>query len=218
MAWLRAASLTSIPQGGVIGVKLDGLPLALYRLEGNVYATHGVCTHALALLSEGFVEDGKVECPLHQGVFDIRTGKALCAPLTRDIRTFAVRVEGDDVFVDPDLPGGAIAQAYRSETSPAMAIQSGGVVIVGAGQAAAAAIIAMREAGFNGAIDLIGDEAHLPYERPPLSKDMLSGKDVPPTYRLSEADANRYGVRLHLGRRVTAVDPASRSVGSACCR
>ncbi len=213
MAWQRAASLTSIPQGGVIGVKLDGLPLALYRLEGNVYATHGVCTHALALLSEGFVEDGKVECPLHQGVFDIRTGKALCAPLTRDIRTFAVRVEGDDVFVDPDLPGGALAETYRSETLSAKAIQSGGAVIVGAGQAAAAAIIAMREAGFNGAIDLVGDEAHLPYERPPLSKDMLSGKDVPPTYRLSEADANRYGVRLHLGRRVTAVDAASRSVG-----
>src|ERR1700761_1655082 len=116
MAWQRAASLHSIPQGGVIGVKLDGLPLALYRLEGNVYATHGVCTHALALLSEGFVEDGKVECPLHQGVFDIRTGKALCAPLTRDLQTFAVRVEGEDVFVDPDLPGDAIAQALQPET------------------------------------------------------------------------------------------------------
>ena len=100
MAWQRAASLTSIPQGGVIGVKLDGLPLALYRLESNVYATHGVCTHALALLSEGFVEDGKVECPLHQGVFDIRTGKALGRPVTRDIESYKVKIEGGAVLVD----------------------------------------------------------------------------------------------------------------------
>jgi phenylpropionate dioxygenase-like ring-hydroxylating dioxygenase large terminal subunit/NADPH-dependent 2,4-dienoyl-CoA reductase/sulfur reductase-like enzyme len=210
MAWQRTASLNSIPQGGVIGVKLDGLPLALYRLEDNVYATHGVCTHALALLAEGFVEDGKVECPLHQGVFDIRTGKALCAPLTKDLQTFAVKVEGDDVFVDPDLQGSAIRQVHRPE--PSSASQSDNVVVVGAGQAAAAAIIAMREAGFNGAIDLVGDEAHLPYERPPLSKDMLSGKDAPPQYRLTEADADRYGIRLHLGRRATAIDPASRTV------
>ena len=70
----------------------------------------------------------------------------------------------------------------------------------------------MREAGFNGAIDLVGDEAHLPYERPPLSKDMLSGKGALPQYRLTEADAERYGVRLHLGRRAIAVDPTSRTV------
>ena len=211
MAWQRAASFSSIPQGGVIGVKLDGVPVALYRLEDNVYATHGVCTHALALLAEGFVEDGKIECPLHQGVFDIRTGKALCAPLTKDLRTFAVKVEGDDVFIDPDLPGSSIAQDDRSEPSPS-ATEAGNVVIVGAGQAAAAAIIAMREAGFNGAIDLIGDEAHLPYERPQLSKNMLSGKDAVLQYRLTEADAERYGVRLHLGRRVMAADSTSRIV------
>jgi phenylpropionate dioxygenase-like ring-hydroxylating dioxygenase large terminal subunit/NADPH-dependent 2,4-dienoyl-CoA reductase/sulfur reductase-like enzyme len=211
MAWQRAASLTSIPQDGVIGVKLDGVPVALYRLKDKVYATHGVCTHALALLAEGFVEGGKVECPLHQGMFDIRTGKALCAPLTKDLQTFAVKVEDDDVFVDTDSPGGAIAQGQPAETS-SVGAQSGNVVVVGAGQAAAAAILAMREAGFNGAIDLVGDELHLPYERPPLSKDMLSGKDALPQYRLTEADAGRHGVRLHLGRRATAVDPASRTV------
>ena len=211
MAWQRVASLNSIPQGGVIGVKLDGFPLALYRLEDNVYATHGVCTHALALLAEGFVEDGKIECPLHQGVFDIRTGKALCAPLTKDIQTFAAKVEGDDVFVDPDLPGYGVAQGHRPETL-STAAQFGNVVVVGAGQAAAAAIIAMREAGFNGTIDLVGDELHLPYERPPLSKDMLSGKDALPQYRLTEADAERHGVRLHLGCRAMAVDAAAQTV------
>jgi apoptosis-inducing factor 3 len=210
MAWQRAASLNSIPQDGVTGVKLDGVPVALYRLQGNVYATHGVCTHALALLAEGFVEDGKIECPLHQGVFDIRSGKALCAPLTKDVQTYAVKVEGDDVFVDLDLPGAA--ETRLSEDAPLAAMQQSSVVIVGAGQAAAAAIVAMREAGFNGTIDLVGDEVHLPYERPPLSKDMLSAKDTLPRYRLSEADADRHQVRLHLGTRAVAIDATAQSV------
>lgn len=212
MAWQRAASFNSIPEGGVIGVKLDGLPVALYRLQDKVCATHGVCTHALALLAEGFVEDDKIECPLHQGLFDIRTGKALCAPLTKDLQTFAAKVEGDDVFVDRDQPGEARAETRQPEDDAPAAVQSGGVVIVGAGQTAAAAIVAMRDAGFNGTIELVGDEVHLPYERPPLSKGMLSGTGAPAQHRLSEADVDRHGVRLHLGRRAAAVDPAAQTV------
>jgi 3-phenylpropionate/trans-cinnamate dioxygenase ferredoxin subunit len=51
------------------------------------------------LLSEGYVEDGCVECPLHQGRVDIRTGKAMCAPVTVDLRTHAVKREGDHIYV-----------------------------------------------------------------------------------------------------------------------
>jgi len=51
-------------------------------------------------LSDGFVEDGKIECPLHQGQFDIRSGKALCAPATEDLRTYAVKLDGDEILID----------------------------------------------------------------------------------------------------------------------
>ncbi|MGN6461041.1 MAG: non-heme iron oxygenase ferredoxin subunit, partial [Pseudolabrys sp.] len=105
MAWQRAASLATIPPSGVKGVDLGDTPIALYTLDGRIYATHGICTHALAFLAEGWVEDGKIECPLHQGQFDIRTGKALCTPVTEAIKTFAVRVEGANVLVDLDHPG-----------------------------------------------------------------------------------------------------------------
>ena len=105
MAWQRAAALSEIEDGGVLGVDVGSTPVALYKLEGQVYATHNICTHALALLSEGWIEDGKIECPLHQGQFDIRSGKALCEPLLEDVRTYAVKVEGGDVFVDLDKPG-----------------------------------------------------------------------------------------------------------------
>jgi apoptosis-inducing factor 3 len=111
MAWQRAASLKSIPEGGVCGVELEGVPLALYDLDGTIYATHGICTHAMALLAEGFVEDGKIECPLHQGLFDIRTGAALAPPVTAPIQTFAVKVDGDDVLVDLQRPAQGKGQA-----------------------------------------------------------------------------------------------------------
>src|SRR6266446_8534097 len=104
MAWQRVASFNEIDVDGVLGVDVNGSPVALYRLSNEVFATSGICTHALALLSEGFVEDGRIECPLHQGQFDIRSGKALCAPVTEDLRTYAVKLEGDDVFIDMERP------------------------------------------------------------------------------------------------------------------
>ena len=105
MAWQRVASFSEIDVDGVLGVDVNGSPVALYRLSNEVFATSGICTHALALLSDGFVEDGRIECPLHQGQFDIRSGKALCAPVTEDLRTYAVKLEGDDVFIDMERPG-----------------------------------------------------------------------------------------------------------------
>lgn len=87
-------------EDGVTGVNVDGVPIALYRLGDEVFATHGICTHALAFLSDGWVEDGKIECPLHQGQFDIRTGKALCLPVTEDLRVYPVKRDGDDILIN----------------------------------------------------------------------------------------------------------------------
>ena len=100
MAWQRIASLSEIAVDAVLGVDVDGSRVALYRLANEVFATAGICTHAMALLSDGFVEDGNIECPLHQGQFDIRSGKALCAPATEDLRTYAVKLDGDEILID----------------------------------------------------------------------------------------------------------------------
>jgi 3-phenylpropionate/trans-cinnamate dioxygenase ferredoxin subunit len=99
MEWIKVVSAQEVDDDSVIAVNVDGHRIALYRSGGEFFATDNMCTHAEALLSEGYVEDGCIECPLHQGRFDIRSGKALCAPVTVDVRTHAVKREGDDVYV-----------------------------------------------------------------------------------------------------------------------
>lgn len=92
MNWIETISLVELPIDDVIGVKAGSRDVALYSVDGEVFATDNVCTHGNARLCDGFLEDGKIEYPLHQGQFDVRTGKALCAPLTEDLRTIPVRV------------------------------------------------------------------------------------------------------------------------------
>lgn len=100
MAWTRVAATGEVAEGEVLGITVDGQQIALYRDKGEFFATSNVCTHQYALLSDGYFEDGCIECPLHQGSFDIRTGKALCAPVTEDVKVYPARTDGDDLLVD----------------------------------------------------------------------------------------------------------------------
>jgi 3-phenylpropionate/trans-cinnamate dioxygenase ferredoxin subunit len=99
MNWVKVASAQELDNDEAKTVSVGGYGVALYRIDDEFFATDSMCTHGAALLSEGFVEDGCVECPLHQGRFDIRTGQAMCAPVTVNIRTHLVKREGDDIFV-----------------------------------------------------------------------------------------------------------------------
>jgi len=80
-------------------LKVCGHHVGLFRVEGEILAVDNICTHGNAQLTDGEVEGSQVECPLHAGVFDLRTGKALTAPLNRDVRAHAVRSEGGKVFL-----------------------------------------------------------------------------------------------------------------------
>ena len=100
--WTDAAAVGDVPEGDVIGVSVAGRDIALYEVEGAIYATDNVCTHGQARMSDGFLEGTEIECPLHQGKFDVCTGKALCAPLTENIRTYAVKIENMRVMLRLD--------------------------------------------------------------------------------------------------------------------
>ena len=97
--WIDVSATEDIPEDDVIGVDIAGKSIALYRVEGEVFATDNLCTHGNARLCDGFLEGHEIECPLHQGKFDIRNGKAMCAPLTEDVKTYPIKIEGDRVFV-----------------------------------------------------------------------------------------------------------------------
>jgi len=97
--WIDVTATEDIPEDDVMGVDIAGKSIALYRVEGEVFATDNLCTHGNARLCDGFLEGHEIECPLHQGKFDIRNGKAMCAPLTEDVKTYPIKIEGDRVFV-----------------------------------------------------------------------------------------------------------------------
>ena len=97
--WIDAIATDDIPEDDVLGVDIEGKSIALYRVDGEVFATDNLCTHGNARLCDGFLEGHEIECPLHQGKFDIRSGKAMCAPLTEDVKTYPIKIDGDRVFV-----------------------------------------------------------------------------------------------------------------------
>ena len=100
MAWQHAASLSDVTPDKGFPVKLGDKEIALFRIGDKVYALEGICPHADAFLSDGFIEGDKVECPLHQAQFHIPSGKCLAPPADRDLAAFPVKIEGNDVLVD----------------------------------------------------------------------------------------------------------------------
>ena len=97
--WIDVAALTAVPEMYAISVVTHGKEIALYEVDGAIFATDNLCTHGAARLSDGFLEGSEIECPLHQGRFDVCTGKAMCAPLTQDIQTYPVQIKDQRIWI-----------------------------------------------------------------------------------------------------------------------
>ncbi len=97
--WHRVAAEADLKLDTPLGLRIRAEQIAVVRLADGIFAVNDVCTHEYALLSEGFCEDGKLECPLHQACFDIRTGKALNEPAEVPVATYPTKVEGGAVYV-----------------------------------------------------------------------------------------------------------------------
>jgi len=96
----RVATLDQIPEGTLLGVEPDGHRICLANVEGEIYALQDNCSHQDFPLSAGVLEDGRVECAWHGAKFDPASGRAVALPAIRPVKTFAVRVDGDDILVD----------------------------------------------------------------------------------------------------------------------
>ena len=93
------AKTSEISEDEPKAVSIGRLDVGIYKLDGEFYAIDDICTHAYAMMTDGYIEDGQIECPLHGACFDIKTGKALTAPATIDLRPYPVKVEGDQISV-----------------------------------------------------------------------------------------------------------------------
>jgi 3-phenylpropionate/trans-cinnamate dioxygenase ferredoxin component len=99
--WIAACTTDAIDEEDLIRFDHAGATYAIYHApDGAFYATAGLCTHESVHLADGLVMDYRIECPKHNGQFDYRTGEAKRAPVCVNLKTFPVKVEGDQVFID----------------------------------------------------------------------------------------------------------------------
>jgi len=97
--WVDALSADELPTDDVIGVMVAGRDIALYTVGDAVYATDNTCTHGQARLCDGFLDGHEIECPLHQGKFDVRDGTPTCEPVTEALRSYPVKIDGQRVYL-----------------------------------------------------------------------------------------------------------------------
>ena len=98
--WIDACATGDIDEEDVIRFDHGGRVFAVYRTDDDrYYATDGICTHERAFLADGLVMGTIIECPKHNGRFDIRTGEAKGAPVCVNLKTYPVKVEGGRVFL-----------------------------------------------------------------------------------------------------------------------
>lgn len=97
--FVRVAGVGDVPPGEMMTVEVDGAEIVIANLDGDFVAFQNECTHRGGPLGEGLLEGGVVECPFHAGRFDIRTGAVVSPPPSEPIKTYPVRVDGDDIKI-----------------------------------------------------------------------------------------------------------------------
>jgi len=93
-----------LPPGSVKSFEIGDEMVAVYNVDGTFYATEARCTHATADLADGILDGDVIECALHFGAFNVRTGKAVQAPCFVDLKIFRTEVRDGQVFVDLSSP------------------------------------------------------------------------------------------------------------------
>ncbi len=99
--FVRVATLAEVPPGTARAVDVAGRRIALVNIGGTVYAIDDTCTHERVSLAGGQVTGEIIVCPKHGSRFHVPTGRVLSLPAVRPVSTYAVKVEGDAIWVSP---------------------------------------------------------------------------------------------------------------------
>jgi len=97
--WVLVGTTDNIEVEDIIRFDHNDKTFCVYKLEDGFYATDGICTHEDVHLEDGLVMDNEIECPMHQGVFDIKTGEAISPPACDDLKTYPVKVEDNNIYI-----------------------------------------------------------------------------------------------------------------------
>ena len=97
--WHYVQDDEGIEDEDIIRFDLENRTFCIYKLEDGFYATDGICTHEDVHLEDGLVMDDEIECPMHQGIFNIKSGKALSPPACEDLKTYPVKVENNKIYI-----------------------------------------------------------------------------------------------------------------------
>ena len=95
----KAAQVSEINSGDMKLVEVGGEQVLLVNVGGTIHACDDICSHSYASLSEGDLSGAEIECPLHGAMFNVATGQALTPPAEIALRTFEVKIEGDDILI-----------------------------------------------------------------------------------------------------------------------
>jgi 3-phenylpropionate/trans-cinnamate dioxygenase ferredoxin subunit len=100
--YVKVARRGELTPGKMRRLDLDGRRILLANVDGHYYATDDTCTHEDASLASGFLKGEIVKCPLHGSRFNLRTGQVLDDPAEASLRTYAVRLDGEDILIRLD--------------------------------------------------------------------------------------------------------------------
>ncbi|OED41130.1 naphthalene 1,2-dioxygenase [Chromatiales bacterium (ex Bugula neritina AB1)] len=89
--WQYLIDVASLEPNDATPVELGNRVMAVYDTNEGIFVSDARCTHAGANLCDGYFDGKYIECPLHQGLFDATTGKAVAAPVTRNLRLYENR-------------------------------------------------------------------------------------------------------------------------------
>jgi NADPH-dependent 2,4-dienoyl-CoA reductase/sulfur reductase-like enzyme/nitrite reductase/ring-hydroxylating ferredoxin subunit len=193
--------MDELEDGIPISVTVDKIKILLIRLNDAIYALRGECPHYGAPLSKGLLCGEELTCPWHHARFDITSGKSKAPPALDELSRFPLKVENGEIYVSRPDTSSANPSAPAIDDTRIFAI-------LGAGAAGNAAAETLRREGFSGRILLITAENRLPYDRPTLSKDFLSGKVYPK--RIPLRDSKFYedlNIEILTGRQAVQLRP-----------
>jgi apoptosis-inducing factor 3 len=208
---IEVAKVNDLKDGEMKSVSVgEGKEILLTKINGNYNALGANCTHYSAPLADGVLCNGIIMCPWHHACFDAKTGNLLDPPARDSLPKYETKIVGDDVIVlvPDELEFSRTPEMVKADSS-----DKRNYVILGGGASGNAAAQSLREGGYTGKITMITDENRVPYDRPNLSKDYLSGEALPEWMPLRGEDFYKEnGIEILFNTRVNEVNISSKKV------